>query len=194
MEGLRKIVALKASMNLGLSDQLGIDFPNITPAKRPSVLDNKTIDPQWLAGFISGEGCFFVKIFTNTILDRSKVKLQLEFKVTQHSRDEQLMRNLIECLNCGSVFKHSENTVVFKVSNLPDLSKNILPFFLRYSIIGVKSKDFKDFCKVVELMKNKAHLTEDGLDKIRQIKLVWTQVDLMIFSSLSRSIYLLFVW
>ena len=117
-----------------------------------------------------GGRVFFVKIFTNTILDRSKFKLQLELKVTQHSRDEQLMKNLIKCLNCGSVFKHSENTVVFKISDLPDLSQKVVPFFLRYPIIGVKSRDFKYFCRVVELMKNKAHLTEDGLDKIRQIK------------------------
>ena len=163
-------MALKASMNLGLSDQLSINFPNIAPAKRPSILYNKTIDPQWLAGFISGEGCFFVKIFTYTSLDRSKFKLQLEFKVTQHSRDEQLMKNFIECFNCGSVFKHDENSVVFKVSNIPDLSQKIVPFFLRYPIIGVKHQDWLDFCQVLELMKNKAHFTKDGLDKIRQIK------------------------
>jgi len=30
--------------------------------------------------------------------------------------------------------------------------------------------DFADFCKVAELMKNKAHLTQEGLEEIRQIK------------------------
>jgi hypothetical protein len=41
MEGLRKIVTLKASMYLGLSNQLEVAFPNITPTKRTNVLDNK---------------------------------------------------------------------------------------------------------------------------------------------------------
>jgi hypothetical protein len=30
--------------------------------------------------------------------------------------------------------------------------------------------DYLDWCKVAELMKNKAHLTEEGLSKIRKIK------------------------
>ena len=34
----------------------------------------------------------------------------------------------------------------------------------------VKSDDFKDLCKVVELMKQKKHLTKNGLKQIRKIK------------------------
>jgi hypothetical protein len=30
--------------------------------------------------------------------------------------------------------------------------------------------DYADFVKIAELMKNKAHLTKEGLDQIRQIK------------------------
>jgi hypothetical protein len=36
--------------------------------------------------------------------------------------------------------------------------------------MGIKYKDFEDFCKVAKLMQNKAHLTEEGLNQIRQIK------------------------
>jgi len=34
----------------------------------------------------------------------------------------------------------------------------------------VKSKDFADFCKVVDIIKVKGHLTAEGLDQIRKIK------------------------
>ena len=34
----------------------------------------------------------------------------------------------------------------------------------------MKALDFVDFCKVAELMKTKAHLTEHGLEEIRKIK------------------------
>nr|YP_010608726.1 hypothetical protein PNX16_mgp045 [Drechslerella dactyloides]WAN89806.1 hypothetical protein [Drechslerella dactyloides] len=40
-------------------------------------------------------------------------------------------------------------------------------FFLR----GVKSKDFSDFCKAIEIMRTKEHLTKKGLDKIRKLKM-----------------------
>lgn len=35
MEGLKKILSLKASINLGLSDQLYKAFPDIVPVLRP---------------------------------------------------------------------------------------------------------------------------------------------------------------
>ena len=61
LSGLHKIVGLKASMNLGLSDHLKTAFPNVIPKVRPLV-ENKTItDPHWLAGFTSAEGCFFYR-------------------------------------------------------------------------------------------------------------------------------------
>ena len=36
---------------------------------------------------------------------------------------------------------------------------------------GVKSKDFYDFKRAAELMKNGAHLTPEGLEEIRLIKM-----------------------
>jgi hypothetical protein len=59
IEGLKKIVSIKASMNLGLTAELIDSFPNIVPVDRPIVeLHTEKIDPNWLAGFVSGEGCF----------------------------------------------------------------------------------------------------------------------------------------
>jgi hypothetical protein len=46
IEGLHKIVAIRASMNLGLSDGLNAAFPNITPIHRPNVSDYKIQDPH----------------------------------------------------------------------------------------------------------------------------------------------------
>jgi hypothetical protein len=42
----KKIVAIKASMNLGLSPELKSAFPNIIPSERPLVLDKKVKDPS----------------------------------------------------------------------------------------------------------------------------------------------------
>jgi hypothetical protein len=43
--GLRKIVAIKASMNNGLSLALTSAFADVTPVNRPLVLDKKIKDP-----------------------------------------------------------------------------------------------------------------------------------------------------
>lgn len=34
----------------------------------------------------------------------------------------------------------------------------------------MKTEDFYDFCKIVKLVQNKAHLTEKGLEEIRVIR------------------------
>lgn len=60
--GLKKIVALKASLNKGLSDKLKIVFSDIVPVDRPLVQDQSISDPFWLEGFTTAEGCFFINL------------------------------------------------------------------------------------------------------------------------------------
>jgi len=44
--GLIKILAIRASLNLGLTSSLKEHFPNITPVSRPEVKDQKISDPN----------------------------------------------------------------------------------------------------------------------------------------------------
>ena len=105
MEGLHKIVAIKASLNKGLTDKLKAAFPKIIPVPKPSVLNQRIEDPNWLAGFTTGEGCFFCSIYkSKTPLGES---VQLIFQLVQHNRDDYLMKSLIEYLECGLVFNQS---------------------------------------------------------------------------------------
>lgn len=168
MEGLQKIVAIKASINHGLSDELKVAFKGITPVQRPKILDNKIKDPNWLAGFSNGEGCFFISIvnFSATKLGKT---VQLIFQITQHNKDELLLRNFIEFFNSGNVFKNGDS-YVFKVTKFSVLDEKIVPLFKDCPILGTKSKDFNDWLQVFYLMKNKAHLTKEGLEKIQFIK------------------------
>ena len=41
LEGLHKILAIKGSLNLGLSDEIKTNFPNISPIERPLVVNQK---------------------------------------------------------------------------------------------------------------------------------------------------------
>lgn len=61
-EGLLKLVAIKGSLNLGIAPDLESAFPVVTKTDRPLVTGaaQKIPDPNWLAGFATGEGCFLV--------------------------------------------------------------------------------------------------------------------------------------
>ena len=105
-EGFIKIVAIKASMNRGLSEELKLAFPDVVPVVRPLVENPKIIDPNWLAGFTSGEGCFLINIVKSQRYKLGEA-VQLVFKITQHEREEQLLREAgIEFLSCGNIYKN----------------------------------------------------------------------------------------
>lgn len=167
-EGLLKIVAIKASMNLGLSKNLIESFPNIILVDRPKVMNEKIKDPHWLAGFVAGEGCFRVEI-NQSKLYTTGYQVLPRFSANQHSRDLDLIKSFIEYLGCGRISR--SKFVEFRVSKLSDLKNIIIPFFSKYLIEGVKELDFKDFNLIIELMENKEHLTNEGIIKIREIKM-----------------------
>jgi hypothetical protein len=45
VEGLKKLIAIKASMNKGLSNELMSAFPEVIPVKRPLLQDQEIINP-----------------------------------------------------------------------------------------------------------------------------------------------------
>jgi hypothetical protein len=62
IEGLNQIINIKASMNLGLSDFLKSEFNDFTPVERQVINTLNIPDPNWIAGFVTGEGNFDVII------------------------------------------------------------------------------------------------------------------------------------
>ena len=96
-------------------------------------------------------------------------RVKLRFKLTQHSRDEKLIKSLIDFFGCGSLCKKGD-AFDFTITKFSNITDKVIPFFNKYSIIGVKLLDYLDWCKVVKLMENKSHLTKEGLEKIRGIK------------------------
>ena len=168
-EGIKEIINIKASMNLGLSDELKSNFINTVPVQRPTIKTTNIPDSNWISGFVSGEGNFFVDIFKSNS-NKIGFQVKLRLSITQHSRDKELLELIVKNLAAGIVNIHSENAFVFKVSKLVDLTQKIIPLFEKNPIRGVKQLDFLDFCEVAKLMNEGKHLTTEGLDLIRAIK------------------------
>jgi hypothetical protein len=54
-------------LNLGLSNLLKKEFPNINCLDRPIYLiNNDQLDPDWVSGFIEGDGSFYIYIRAKT--------------------------------------------------------------------------------------------------------------------------------
>jgi hypothetical protein len=99
--------------------------------------------------------------------------VKLVFKITQDKRNSDLLKKFVEIFGCGAIYSQSSlgNVKDFMVTGLSNITGKIIPFFLAHPLQGAKKQELADFIKVAELMKTKAHLTKDGLEKIRAIKL-----------------------
>ena len=170
VEGLNQLVNIKASMNLGLSDILKSEFASHTPVQRPVInYDNLRLNPYWISGFISAEGNFDVRIpSTNSKLG---YRVQLRFRISQHSRDIRLMEKIVEYFGSGKIYKYGgKSAISLTIVDFADITNIIIPFLNKNPIIGIKLYDYLDWSKIHSLMVNRGHLTVEGINSIKKIK------------------------
>nr|YP_010893082.1 hypothetical protein Q6C72_mgp13 [Paraisaria heteropoda]WJR82520.1 hypothetical protein [Paraisaria heteropoda] len=138
-------------MNLGLSSSVKNNFPHIIPVVRPLIENMVVPHPDWMAGFVSGEGSFSV------VEDKY---ISLSFRVSQHNKDKQLLKSFVAffCLACaGNFYYHNKEkkAVIFVVRKFEDINSKIIPFFNKYRIKGVKYKYFKAWSEAAKLIEKK---------------------------------------
>lgn len=148
------------------------------PSKNASSADNQQERLKfsgWIVGFVDGEGCFSVSIFKNKTT-KSGFQVMPEFVVTQGQKSISSLEEIKNFFGCGAIYvnrrydNHTENIYRYCVRSLEDLNKKIIPFFKANQLKTSKKEDFQVFCKAVEMMINRQHLTEEGLKLLRDLK------------------------
>jgi len=79
------------------------------------------------------------------------------------------MEGFVNYFNSGAVYKNTDH-VTYLASKFSDIQEKIIPFFQKYPLQGYKSSDYVNFCRVGDLIKQKAHLTQEGIEVIVNIK------------------------
>lgn len=126
---------------------------------------------QWIAGFTDGEGTFHIGINKNETLT-VKRQVLLEFVITQHKRDVELLQEIRDLLKWGVVRQNSKNgdIMCFRVRSQKDIQNIIIPFFERNPLLTQKKNDFQKFKLVSTIIEQKKHLTKEGIEKIEIIR------------------------
>ena len=119
IEGLIKLVEIKALINKGLPDQLKEAFPKFKLNKSRCEVIKEIPDPNWIAGFTSGEGSFNVRVFKSSS-HAIGYQTQLRFQITQQARDKFLMERLVSYLDCGYISERGD-IIDFKVTKYSDI-------------------------------------------------------------------------
>lgn len=57
-----------------------------------------------------------------------------------------------------------------EIEGFKSITDVVIPHFLAYPLQSIKKDDFNHFVIIVDMMRDKKHLTEEGLESISRIK------------------------
>ncbi|MCA1837735.1 MAG: LAGLIDADG family homing endonuclease [Actinobacteria bacterium] len=143
-------------------------------SENPSGADNQQetikleLDPQWVVGFVDGEGCFSVSIHANPIVRRTRGwQVHPVFHVYQHERYRAVLEELVVFFGCGRVRSKGPNSSVltFAVDTLADQVARVVPFFERYPLV-IKRADFALYAAITRSVQAKEHLEPAGFERV----------------------------
>jgi hypothetical protein len=126
------------------------------------------LDAQWITGFVDGEGCFYVGINPHKEMTAGYQVLP-EFTVVQHKRDVQVLHALKDHFGCGVVRVNHGDRMAYRVRGIGNLLERIVPFFMKHPLKTRKNVDFRKFRKILLKIEAGIHLTEQGVEEIRDI-------------------------
>ena len=98
------------------------------------------LDPNWITGFVDGEGCFYVAINRQPKM-RLGWQVLPEFRIVQHMRDEQLLESLRLFFGCGTVTVNHGDRKELRIRGLDNLSR-VVEFFRNFPLRSKKQRDF----------------------------------------------------
>ena len=145
-----------------------VSSDNPTGADNQQETANIPLAPQWIIGFVDGEGCFCVSIHRNPYVRQTRGwQLHPVFQVYQHERHRAVLEELRAFFGCGTIrAKGPKSSVLtFAVDGLRDLEAVVLPFFEQHPL-RVKGDDFNAFAVIVRAMRQKEHLTSSGFERL----------------------------
>ena len=129
-------------------------------------LNQKRNLPEYISGYVDGEGSFCVSFSR-----REKLLVGWEtkpsFSVGQKEERANVLGFMQKYFGCGFMRKDSsDGTVKYEVRSLNDLISKIIPHFEKYYLLSPKQKDFLLFKRICLLMQKETHLHSKGLRKI----------------------------
>jgi hypothetical protein len=131
----------------------------------------RSLDPNWLCGFVDGEGCFSVSVHRNPGARGTRGwQLQAVFQVHQHQRDREALEHIRGFFGCGSIHSKGPKSSVltYAVWRMADLEERVIPFFESHQLI-VKRRDFELFARIVKAMRRKEHLEPQGFERLARL-------------------------
>lgn len=169
-KGLNEIVSLKQHNKRGISPTLAEQFTDIETVLIPVYSpDFSQLTLDWVAGFISADGYFGLRF--RKLADKLSETCCGEIVITQHNISLLLLNEIVKFLSIGKIYhRKSQEVSIIKIAKLKDINLFISKLAqLQTQILGSKALDYADFVRGINLINNKAHLTNEGLTELKKL-------------------------
>lgn len=141
-------------------------YPDVT------IIDNDQAcpSPNWLAGFVDGDGSFYPLIH-KAIDYKCGFQVQLIFEIAQTLSETPIL-DIIGKKYFGDTHKwgRSGNVQHLKISSLKANNELVVPFFELNNLLSRKKIDFLIWKEMLYLVNQKKHLHIEGVETIRQLR------------------------
>jgi hypothetical protein len=127
------------------------------------------LSPEWVVGFVDGEGCFHVSVNRHSEMTFGFQVLP-EFVIVQHADDRNLLFALKRFFRAGAVRSNHGDRDCLRIRKLESLSE-VCDFFLKHPLKSRKNVDFRKFRHIVLMMLEKKHLSVEGMIEIIDVAL-----------------------
>jgi hypothetical protein len=137
---------------------------------QPCAPTNLRIDKDWLVGFTDGDGSFYPMLHKAKDY-RCGYQVQATFDLAQLDTDRQLLDSIgTQFFNGAYKWAKSGNTQHMRILKLETHLLYVEPFFDANLLQTRKRFDFLIWQEILSLMKNKGHLTVDGISIIKELQ------------------------
>lgn len=134
------------------------------------------LSPDYVVGFVDGEGSFSVPISVHRTL-RRRAEVRPTFEIELREDDLPILRRIHAALGCGRLYHLKYHRyakwrphVKLKVTRLAELQDVLIPFFERHPLLAKKRKSFEIFKRIVRMVARKEHLAATGFSTITQLR------------------------
>jgi len=133
-------------------------------------LDNKFL--EWFVGFTDAEGNFSLTLRDNPNNESKKTishYVNLTFQIGIHISELSTLNYIKEKLKCGNI-SISKDRCNYYISNFRSVIYIIIPIFNFFLLNSSKYSQFLIFKEAAEIIQSKAHLTNEGLYKLKHLR------------------------
>ena len=117
---------------------------------------NPKLSPEYISGFVDGEGCFGLHFRKDVKHKRPGSPIyyswKIQFMITARKDEQDLFERIKEFFSCGSIYKQLDHEIHYCITDIDNLKNVISPFFKKHKLQGKKKYDFKLWAEALDII------------------------------------------